>query len=135
MFCAGYGYGGSLPDNDPGMGTVTPYQLQDGIRPLQPAAVHSLPGEVLRLSKDGMTLCRELRAFSQIPIMLSIFLRNPGRVFSRDFLLDQLDQDFRDVSDRVIDSHIKNLRKKLAPVIPERTVIHSIYGAGYKFDG
>ena len=66
--------------------------------------------------------------------LLSVFLSKRGRVFSRDFLLDQLDEDFRDVSDRAIDSHIKNLRKKIAVVLPNQTVIHSIYGIGYKLD-
>ena len=66
--------------------------------------------------------------------LLTVFLSKRGRVFSRDFLLDQLDEDFRDVSDRAIDSHIKNLRKKISVVLPNQTVIHSIYGIGYKLD-
>lgn len=66
--------------------------------------------------------------------LLTVFLSKRGRVFSRDFLLDQLDEDFRDVSDRAIDSHIKNLRKKIAVVLPNQTVIHSIYGIGYKLE-
>ena len=39
-----------------------------------------------------------------------------------------------DVTDRAIDSHIKNLRKKLDAVLPGADVIHSIYGLGYRFD-
>jgi len=64
--------------------------------------------------------------------LLTVFNRNPGRVFSRDQLLEQIYDDFREVSDRSIDSHIKNLRKKLNVALPERELIHSVYGLGYK---
>ena len=42
--------------------------------------------------------------------------------------------DQRIVSDRTIDSHIKNLRKKISGVSPETELIHSVYGVGYKYD-
>lgn len=164
-------------------------------------------------NKDGMTLCKEIRAFSQIPIimltarieeidrllglelgaddyickpfspkevmariktvlrrcapaveplpqlvavdvdrrevraggvplkltpnefnLMAYFHKNIGRVFSRDQLLDALYADFRDVSDRTIDSHIKNLRKKLGRALPGKDLIVSIYGVGYKYE-
>ncbi|MDG4555785.1 MAG: response regulator [Candidatus Contendobacter sp.] len=66
--------------------------------------------------------------------LLSILLKRPGRVYSRDALLSQLYDADHEASDRSIDSHIKNLRKKLAVVTPDRTPIHSIYGIGYKLD-
>jgi two-component system response regulator BaeR len=66
--------------------------------------------------------------------LLSILLKRPGRVYSRDALLNQLYDADHEASDRSIDSHIKNLRKKLAVVMPDRTLIHSIYGIGYKLD-
>lgn len=59
----------------------------------------------------------------------------PGRVFSRERLLDGLYPDHRVVTDRTVDSHIKNLRRKLASACPDREMIHSIYGVGYKFEG
>jgi two-component system, OmpR family, response regulator BaeR len=55
----------------------------------------------------------------------------PGRVFSRDSLLDKLYDDGRRVTDRTIDSHIKNLRRKLETAAPDDDPIRSIYGAGY----
>ena len=58
----------------------------------------------------------------------------PGRVFSRDQLLDRLHDDQRSLSDRAIDSHVKNLRRKLAPLQPGHEFIRSIYGVGYRFD-
>lgn len=42
--------------------------------------------------------------------------------------------DDRIVSDRTIDSHIKNLRHKLNDASQAEEVIHSIYGIGYKFE-
>lgn len=57
----------------------------------------------------------------------------PSRVFSRASLMDNLYHDHRVVTDRTIDSHIKNLRKKLAQH-SESELIHSIYGVGYKWE-
>lgn len=42
--------------------------------------------------------------------------------------------DHRIVSDRTIDSHIKNLRKKLTDAMDTEDLIHSIYGVGYKLE-
>ena len=64
--------------------------------------------------------------------LMVTFLENQGRVFSRDQLLHKLYDDFREVSDRTIDSHVKNLRKKIAAFLPDKEIIHSVYGVGYK---
>jgi len=66
--------------------------------------------------------------------LLRVFTAQPGRVFSRDQLLDQLHADQRAISDRAIDSHIKNLRRKLEPHLPGQEPIRSIYGVGYKYE-
>jgi len=58
----------------------------------------------------------------------------PGRVFSRDKLIDHLYDDHRVVTDRTVDSHVKNLRRKLEQAAPEQELIHSIYGVGYKLE-
>ncbi len=60
--------------------------------------------------------------------------RRPGRVLSRANLLDAVSAGHRDVFDRSVDSHIKNLRRKLAAATGEQDVIHSIYGVGYRLD-
>ncbi|WP_325077460.1 winged helix-turn-helix domain-containing protein [Vibrio algicola] len=49
-------------------------------------------------------------------------------------LMDQIYPDSRIVTDRTIDSHIKNLRKKLTDINPDTDCIKSIYGMGYKFE-
>jgi two-component system, OmpR family, response regulator BaeR len=66
--------------------------------------------------------------------MLRLLLSRPGRVFSRAQLLDVAHAELRDVSDRAIDSHIKNLRRKLHAAEPGCECIASVYGVGYRFD-
>jgi two-component system response regulator BaeR len=66
--------------------------------------------------------------------LLQALYQQPGRIFSRSKLMDLIYQDQRIVSDRTIDSHIKKLRKKLADILPGRELIHSVYGAGYRYD-
>ncbi|KXO14303.1 Response regulator BaeR [Moritella sp. JT01] len=65
--------------------------------------------------------------------LLSFFNLHPGQVFNRDQLMQKIYADNRLVTDRTIDSHIKNLRKKLQDANPEGEYIKSIYGVGYKF--
>ena len=60
--------------------------------------------------------------------------KQPGRIFSRSKLMDLIYSDDRIVSDRTIDSHVKKLRKKLMEISPHQELIHSIYGAGYRYD-
>ncbi|AMX03950.1 response regulator [Microbulbifer thermotolerans] len=66
--------------------------------------------------------------------LLRHLIEHPGVVFSRDALLNIMYDDYRLVSERTIDSHIKNLRRKLSLYLPEKRIIHSIYGAGYRFE-
>ncbi|GAB3359378.1 response regulator [Lysobacter tyrosinilyticus] len=60
--------------------------------------------------------------------------RRPGTIYSRAQLLDLARRDSLEVNDRAIDSHIKNLRRKIATVTPETEVIHSVYGVGYRVE-
>ncbi|RXD69257.1 DNA-binding response regulator, partial [Xanthomonas perforans] len=57
----------------------------------------------------------------------------PGRVYSREQLMGRLYADHRIVTDRTVDSHVKNLRRKLADAGGEDWV-RSVYGAGYRFE-
>jgi two-component system response regulator BaeR len=68
--------------------------------------------------------------------LLAALARRPGQVFSRAQLLDLARESNAslDVTDRAIDSHVKNLRRKLDAVLPGVEAIHSIYGLGYRFD-
>ena len=61
-------------------------------------------------------------------------LARPGRVFSRAQLLSSVHDSQRDISDRTIDTHVKNLRKKVQAIDPGSDRIASVYGLGYRFD-
>ncbi len=67
--------------------------------------------------------------------LLRLLLSRPGHIFVRSRLLDSVHEDQRDVSDRAIDSHIKNLRRKLEQAGAGDVGISSVYGVGYRFDG
>ena len=56
-----------------------------------------------------------------------------GRVFTRDQLMNEMYSDYRVVSDRAVDTHIKNLRRKLDDVSDGHEMIESVYGLGYRF--
>lgn len=66
--------------------------------------------------------------------LLTFFSKHPQQVFSREQLMTHIYQDSRIVTDRTIDSHIKNLRRKLQYASPESECIKSIYGVGYKLE-
>jgi two-component system response regulator BaeR len=66
--------------------------------------------------------------------LLNTLLTQPHRVFSRNQLMDQLYSDHRVVTDRTVDTHIKNLRRKLEHCLPGRELIRSVYGVGYKLE-
>jgi len=64
--------------------------------------------------------------------LLNILASAPQRIFSREQIIDALYTDGREIVDRTIDSHIRNLRRKLAEVRPGSEWIESVYGVGYR---
>jgi two-component system response regulator BaeR len=77
------------------------------------------------------------RALDLTPVefrLLGMLASAPGRVFSRGSLLDGLYEDHRVVTDRTVDAHIKNLRRKLEAARPGEELVRSIYGVGYKLE-
>ncbi|MBC7381260.1 MAG: winged helix-turn-helix domain-containing protein, partial [Burkholderiaceae bacterium] len=66
--------------------------------------------------------------------LMRLLLSRPGHVFNRARLLESLHEDLRDVSDRAIDSHIKNLRRKLEQAGTGDCNIASVYGVGYRLE-
>ncbi len=67
-------------------------------------------------------------------LLLRTLLQQPGRVFARAQLLDGIHAQFRDVSDRALDSHVKNLRRKLQAAMEGPDCITSVYGVGHRLD-
>lgn len=82
---------------------------------------YSFKGERLTLTQTEYKLLRLMQS-------------SPGRVYSRAQLLDLCYDPDQDVSDRAIDSHVKNLRRKLSKVAPHKDFIQSVYGVGYRFE-
>ncbi len=66
--------------------------------------------------------------------LLKTFLGRPDRIFSRNELISVVQGYDFDGYDRTIDSHVKNLRKKIAKYLPHREIISTVYGFGYKFN-
>jgi two-component system, OmpR family, response regulator BaeR len=66
--------------------------------------------------------------------LLKALASRPGRIFPRAELLDSLYADHRVVADRTVDSHVKNLRRKLQKVRAGEDLVHSVYGVGYKLE-
>ncbi|MCS6936529.1 MAG: response regulator transcription factor [Candidatus Bipolaricaulota bacterium] len=65
--------------------------------------------------------------------LLVTLMQHPGRVFSRLQLLEAIQGTTADSFDRAIDSHIKNLRKKIEPDPKHPQLILTVYGVGYRF--
>jgi two-component system response regulator BaeR len=66
--------------------------------------------------------------------LLKVLVSHPGRIYTREQLMDLMYRDQRVVSDRTVDSHVKKIRKKIAGVLSDREIVHSVYGVGYKYE-
>ena len=66
--------------------------------------------------------------------LLIFLVGRPGRIYSRDQLMEHIYSDQRIVNDRTIDSHIKKLRRKIEQAAPGSDLIRSVYGVGYKYE-
>lgn len=65
--------------------------------------------------------------------LLRALARRPGQVLSRQQLIDAAYDDHRVVSERTVDSHLKNVRRKLAGAGAAEDAIEGVYGLGYRF--
>ncbi|WP_413698921.1 response regulator [Psychromonas sp. KJ10-10] len=64
--------------------------------------------------------------------LLKPLYSKPGRIFTREQLMNNMYSDNRIVNNRTIDSHIKKLRRKLSDISDGADLIQSVYGAGYR---
>jgi len=67
-------------------------------------------------------------------LLLRALSQEPGRVLTRSKLLEAAFPEALDVNERVVDTHIKNLRKKLATVSTAHDWIRSVYGVGFAWE-
>lgn len=100
-------------------------------------AVAAGPGAELELDDERFEARWRSRKLDLTPVefrLLKALAHRPGHVLSRAQLLEQLYMDHRIVSDRTVDSHIKNLRRKFDEIEAGSDPIRSIYGVGYKYE-
>ncbi len=110
------------------------------------AALRRAAGEMPEIYRFGdaevdFTRCelrRGGRAVEMTPIefkLLAAFIRHRGQTLNRSKLLDQVWGRETFVTDRVVDTHITNLRKKIESKASEPQFLISVRGIGYRFDG
>lgn len=93
--------------------------------------------EVLVIDAGQHAATLDGKALSLTPVefrLLQALHDAQGKILSRNRLLDGLYHDHRVVTDRTVDSHVKNLRRKLEAIRPGQDLIRSIYGVGYKLE-
>ena len=91
---------------------------------------------VLDVSRHLATL--EGRPLALTPLefeLLKVLVHNPGRVFTRLELLDRVQGDAYEGYERTIDTHVKNLRRKLGDAGRNSRFIETVHGVGYRFVG
>ena len=91
-----------------------------------------LDTERLQARIDGVSLALTTVEFR----LLEVLYQAKGRVLSRDQLIESVHADYRDVGDRSIDSHIRNVRRKLDTSAGNsgHDWVRSVYGVGYAFN-
>ncbi len=96
-----------------------------------------LPLVSLEIDEAGWTARWQGRPLDLTPIefrLLRVLAQRPGRVFERAQLLEQLHDDSRSVTERAVDSHVKNLRRKLEQAGAGSERIRAVYGVGYRYE-
>ena len=97
----------------------------------------SIPAMPIALDPSRFTATVNSKSLDLTPVefrLLHTLAEQPGRVFSRNQLMDVLYVDHRVVSDRTVDSHVKNVRRKIVEAGGEEAWLRSIYGVGYKLE-
>ncbi len=120
----------------------SPRELRARVKAVLRRAAGEMP-EIYRFGDLEVDFTRcELRragkAVEMTPIefkLLAAFIRHRGHTLSRDKLLDEVWGRETFITDRVVDTHITNLRKKVEPKPSEPRFLVSVRGMGYRFDG
>lgn len=112
------------------------------LRRVRPESGTSEEGQSCRLGALYLSLDRYLCRIGEQPVELTpvelrllwALVSHPGRVLSRDRLMALSYTDDRIVSERTMDTHVKNLRRKLNEAGDAGFQIRAIYGVGYKVE-
>ena len=107
------------------------------LRRTDPDYINTDPLKGFVVNAENYSIILEGKKLDLTPVefrILSMFINYPGRVYNRDQILNIIFEDGRIVLDRTVDTHIKNLRKKLHAIMPDSEHIRSVYGIGYSFE-
>ena len=107
------------------------------LRRTDPNYINTDPLKGFVVNTENYSIVLEGKKLDLTPVefrILSMFINYPGRVYNRDQILNIIFEDGRIVLDRTVDTHIKNLRKKLHAIKPDSEHIRSVYGIGYSFE-
>jgi DNA-binding response OmpR family regulator len=83
------------------------------------------------VEKDSITIFLTANEYN----ILELFMTNPGKIFSREEIIENAKSADFDGFDRAVDTHIKNLRKKIEEDPKNPQFIETVYGMGYRFSG
>ncbi|MFC7535191.1 response regulator transcription factor [Actinoplanes sp. GCM10030250] len=119
---------------------VSPRELTARIRALLRRVRGGETAEVLRVGElevdparfevrvDGTAIKLTAKEFG----ILELLARDPGRVFTRGQILDKVFGFENDVSERTVDAHVVNLRRKVEQNPAEPRYVQTVYGRGYR---
>jgi DNA-binding response OmpR family regulator len=91
----------------------------------------SVDTENRRVSKNGAALTLTPNEYR----ILALLMSRPQKIFTRDEIIENIKNDEYDGFDRIIDSHIKNLRQKIEDDTRNPRYVLTVYGMGYRFGG
>src|SRR5262249_31904136 len=108
---------------------------------LRRVEIRAQPGDVIRvgdliIDTGKLTVTKRTRPIELTPAefdLLAAMAKQPGRVFTRTQLLEVIGADSGEAFDRAIDTHIKNIRRKIEADPRDPHYIQTMYGVGYKF--
>ncbi len=108
----------------------------------QKTEAESANGEIIQVGEISLDIQQHRAAIQEEEIkltlnefaLLQVFLSQPNRVFSRNELLNRVQGYDFEGYERTIDSHVKNLRKKISKRLPHQEVIGAVYGVGYRLN-
>jgi two-component system catabolic regulation response regulator CreB len=120
--------------NSPGTAAASGNGAPPQISPAAPPATPQAPAMPFALDNERMQIryYGRLLELSRYEYgLLRLLVQRPGRVFTRDELLELVWDDASDSFDRTVDAHIKTLRAKLKTVAPDVEPIRTLRGTGY----
>lgn len=120
----------------------SPRELVARVRTVLRRASGAPPSELLRAGQITLDRARYHATLPEGDValtptefeILATLLSQPGRIFSRAQLLNAVRGVAFESYERAIDSHIRNLRRKIEPAEGEPRYIITVYGVGYKFE-